>query len=277
LIDATISVVSLLTECGTVPRPMGVGMVRLRSGAFAIAALLCSAGASGASAADIYYVSSVTTVDPSSQWVDLNVGSYGSFAASGILFTLGGDSPTDAGKTILTLCDDIFHDIGVPITYSPELKYTAAALTGNTYFIDDQGHTNTFSAKQASLLGQLVTEAQSIYSGSSAPSLFGLKDKSQEIDAIQGAIWAIEYKTNVTDSHDGAITTAISDFESQYSQLPSGGMGLYTSGGTQDQVLGIPASPAPEPGTWAMMLVGLLGLSAAVRASRHTSKSQVSA
>jgi hypothetical protein len=122
------------------------------------------------------------------------------------------------------------------------------------------------------LLGQLITEAQSIYSGASTPTLYGLSDKNSEIDAIQGAIWSIEYNTTVTDPGNSHINSAISGFEHQYSALPTGGVGLYTTGGTQDQVLGLPASPAPEPATWAMWFVGLLGLGAMLRASRSSTK-----
>jgi len=243
------------------------------SAIFGAAAILCGASAGAAGAADVYYVSSVTTTAPSSQWQYLDIQNYmNNVAASGILFTFGKDSPTDAGQTILTLCDDIFHDIYVPVTYSPELVYSAQPLTGNTYFSDSHGGTSTFSAAQASLLGQLVTEAQSIYNSVSAPTLYGLSDKNSEIDAIQGAIWSIEYKTTVTDPGNASISSAITGFKSQYTALPTGGVGLYTSGGTQDQVLGIPASPTPEPATWAMWLVGLLGLGATLRASRSSAK-----
>jgi len=245
----------------------------LRCAIFGAAAILCGASASAAGAADVYYVSSVTTTAPSSQWQYLDVQGYmNDVAASGILFTFGKDSPTDAAQTVLTLCDDIFHDIYVPVTYSPELIYTAQPLTGNTYFTDNHGGTSTFTATQASLLGQLVTEAQSIYNGVSTPTLYGLSDKNSEIDAIQGAIWSIEYKTTVTDPGNSSINSAISGFKGQYTALPTGGLGLYTTGGTQDQVLGIPASPAPEPATWAMWFVGLLGLGAMLRASRSSTK-----
>ena len=245
----------------------------LRSVIFGAAAIVCGVSASRAGAADVYYVSSVTATAPSSDWQYMDVQGYmNDVAASGILFTFGKDSPTDAGQTVLTLCDDIYHNIYVPVTYSPELVYTAEKLAGNTYFT--AGGTATFSATQASLLGQLVTEAQSIYGGATAPTLFGLSDKNSEIDAIQGAIWAIEYKTTVTDPGNSAISSAISGFENQYNSLPTGGLGLYTTGGTQDQVLGIAASPAPEPATWAMWLVGLFGLGAALRASRSATKSR---
>jgi hypothetical protein len=264
-----------VTARGCAPLSFGWGATLrlLHSVIFGAAAVVCGASASAAGAADVYYVSSVTTTAPSSQWQYLDIQGYmNDVAASGILFTFGKDSPTDAGQTVLTLCDDIFHDIYVPVTYSPELVYSAQSLTGNTYFTDNHGGTSTFTATQASLLGQLVTEAQSIYKGSSTPKLYNLTDKNAEIDAIQGAIWSIEYNRTVTDPGNSAINGAISGFEHQYTALPTGGVGLYTAGGTQDQVLGITASPTPEPATWAMWFVGLLGLGAMLRASRSSTK-----
>jgi hypothetical protein len=226
----------------------------------------------------VYDVSYVTTTAPSNDWASLNVGNLATgVAATGILFTFGANSPTDPGQTVLTLCDDIFHNIYVPETYSPELQYTAQALAGNTYFNTAQGGTGTFTAAQASLLGQLIAEAQSIYSSPTTPTLYKLTDKNSEIDAIQGAIWAIEYNVTVTDPTNSGINNAITGFETQYTPQGNGGVGLYTNGGTQDQVLGIGASPAPEPSTWAMMLVGLLGLGVVLRASRGRGKAEAQA
>ncbi len=194
-------------------------------------------------------------------------------AATGILLTFGANSPTDANQTVLTLCDDLFHNITVPSTFTPELSYTQQNIGGSSY--QTNSGTATFSANQASLLGQLVAEAQSIYSDPSAPKLYGLSDKNSEIDAIQGAIWALEYNTKVTDPNDGAINTAIAGFEGQYAPLPGGGIELVSNSGTQNQILGIGASPAPEPATWAIWLVGLFGLGIALRKSNRLSKAPV--
>jgi|HubBroStandDraft_6_1064221.scaffolds.fasta_scaffold356985_1 hypothetical protein len=253
-------------------------MFGVRTALFGAAAIACVAAAPAARAAQVYDVSYVTTTAPSSQWQYFNVGNLATdVAASGILFTFGADSKTDAGQTVLTLCDDIFHDIYVPETYTPELQYTAETLAGNTYFNTAQGGTGTFTAAQASLLGQLITEAQSIYASPTTPSLFGLNDKNSEIDAIQGAIWSIEYGVPVTDPGNSSINSAITLAENQYTPQGNGGLGLYTTGGTQDQVIGIGASPAPEPGTWAMMLVGLLGLGVVLRANRQRAKAEAQA
>jgi hypothetical protein len=238
-------------------------MVGVRSALFGLALLAGAASASAAAAADVYYVDYATTTAPPSQWQSLTVGNLMSgVSATGILLTFGADSPTAAGQTVLTLCDDIFHDIYVPVAYSPELVYTAQPLAGSTYFIDDHGGTAVFTAAQASLLGQLITEAQAIWAAGSAPSLFGLNDKNDEIAAIQGAIWQIEYGQTVTDPGNGLINTAIGDFVNQYSPGSNEGIGLYSSSGTQNQVLGLGPSPAPEPSVWAMMVAGLLGIGA---------------
>lgn len=248
-------------------------MTRFRSAIFGCAAILFGASASAASAAEVYYVSSATTTAPYSEWQYLDVQGYmNDVAASGILLTFGANSPTDANQTVLTLCDDLFHSISVPTSFSPELTYTQANIAGSAYATNDVGGTRTFTASQASLLGQLVTEAQSIYGDGSAPTLYGLNNKNSEIDAIQGAIWAIEYQTTVTDPGNGAINSAISGFEGQYAPLPSGGIELVSNSGTQNQVLGIAASPAPEPAAWAVWLVGLFGLGIALRKTGRLSK-----
>jgi hypothetical protein len=246
----------------------------VRSALFGLVLLAGAAGASAAASADVYYVDYATTTAPSSQWQSLNIGSLMSgVSATGILLTFGADSPTAAGQTVLTLCDDIFHDIYVPVSYSPELVYTAQPLAGSTYFIDDHGGTAVFTATQASLLGQLITEAQSIWAGSAPSNLFGLNlSANDEIAAIQGAIWQIEYGQTVTDPGNAGVNTAISDFATQYSPGTNTGIGLYSGSGTQNQVLGLGPSPAPEPSVWAMMVAGLIGMGAMFGLRRRSAR-----
>ena len=239
-------------------------MMSIRSALFGLALLAGAAGASAAVSADVYYVDYSTTTAPPSQWQSLNIGSLMSnVSATGILLSFGADSPTAANQTVLTLCDDIYHDIYVPVSYSGhELVYTAQPLAGSTYFV--QGGTAVFTANQASLLGQLIGEAQAIWAGTAPSNLFGLGlSANDEIAAIQGAIWQIEYNQTVTSATGNAgINTAIGDFVSQYTPGSNTGVGLYSTNGTQNQVIGLGPSPAPEPSVWAMMVAGLIGLGA---------------
>jgi hypothetical protein len=240
------------------------------------ASALFGAAAIGSSAlADTYWISHTGTLP--GNWESLNVSGVDANApAVGIVFNVASNSPTDANGVLLVLCDDLFHTVSVPVDYSASpLVFNSENLNGNFYYT--HSGTSTFDLAQASKLGQLVTEAQDIWGGASAPAnvaALGLTP-DQEIAAIQGAIWGIEYKTTVTDNDNTAnFDTAITDFEAFPTDLSTDGIGLYSTNSTQNQLLGVPLGTEggpggiPEPAAWLTMLLGLTAAGALLRRSR---------
>ena len=235
----------------------------------AVFALTTFVAGPAAIAGPVYLISGTSTITNDWEYLDVD-GVDANAPAVGILFTVAADSPTKlAGpsQTVLVLCDDLFHVVYVPESYTPpnELSFQAEPLSGNSYYTG--GAPGHFTPTQASELGQLVVEAQNIYGGVSTPSAIsglGLSE-DQEIAAIQGAIWGIEYGKTVTDNAGNiTIDDAIVDLRDQ-TFANGDGIGLYSDNGTQNQLLGFVTtrggggspSPTPEPATWAMMLLGV--------------------
>ena len=263
----------------------------------ALFALLTMAATPAVAANPVYDISHTDTI--TGAWESLDVAGYadGGVPAVGILFSTTATSPTDPHDTFLVLCDDLFQYVYVPRDYAPGTEqFTAQTLNGNTYYIDSSLHTRTFSLEQASLVGLLVGQAQTIWNGGSATpgqqpnALNGLGlNEFQAIAAIQGALWSIEYDTSVTslnpdsttrDNITAGIESLIDQFEDSNGKLKlysNDALGLYSSNGTQDQVLGIPEQPEgngtplgglPEPADWALMLLGVFGAGGMMRRAR---------
>jgi hypothetical protein len=159
------------------------------------------------------------------------------------------------------------------VSYGPgdELVYNSANLSVSSYYTSASTQ-QAFTLKQASLLGQLVTQAQDIYGGAAPPSFIsglGL-NTDQQIAAIQGAIWGIEYGKTVTDNNGNMnFDTAITDFESEFTNYKTDGSGLFSTNGTQNQLLGLPG--VPEPASWLTMLLGVSAGGAMLRRRRSLS------
>ena len=128
------------------------------------------------------------------------------------------------------------------------------------------GPRGTFELGSVSLVG--LTEATSNVMGQLAG--IGLVDLAHGNDdgsiAAQGAIWELEYGGPVT-SPNAAITEDIFTLLDTVHNNGTGfAHGLISLDGTQDQILASPA--VPEASTWAMMLIGFLGLGFAARQTK---------
>jgi len=172
---------------------------------------------------------------------DVSVSGYGTPWATPILLT---DSH---GNSYFTYCADLDHEIGVGGGQS--LPYHEGILTANG-------------------LGQPLTESVSNVIGQIA-GLGHLDYIHGDIDgqvAAQAAIWQLEYG-GVTINPDLSHPQIAQDFNN-FLNIQDNGRGwadvLLSDRGTQNLVLGV-----PEPGTWAMMLVGFGALGGAMRASRR--------
>ena len=175
---------------------------------------------------------------------------------SGIINGPGFDSPwttpiiltTSTGETFTTYCDDLFNNITVE---------GGQALTYVTGLVTTNG------------IGGALTEATSNIMGQIAG--IGLADLAKGNDdgsiAAQGAIWELEYGGPVTSTDatiQGDITTLL---DTVHDDGTGFAQGLISESGTQDQILG--SAAVPEPSTWVMLLMGIVGLSVATRKTRR--------
>lgn len=202
----------------------------------------------------------------------LNIQGIGNVYAGPFLFDgtygVGGNPFVD----ILAFCVDVYHHISIG-NYSPDLVYTDTVPL--TFDSNNGGQANHFSgptgynATSLARIGQLVNYGTLSFNDA---TLVGVA-KDKRLAAVQGAIWEVASGRNVTgDGLNATIDSlAAGQFGSAYGTISSNytfitPQGQYpTSRGTQSFAF---AAPAPEPGTWALMIVGFGLAGAMLRRSR---------
>ena len=194
-------------------------------------ALLAGSLATAASAAQVI-VTDVETGNGNLGNVAVG-GGYGSPWTTPILLT---DS---LGHKYVAFCDDLQHTINVGP--GQHLLFQWGQVT-----VDGLG--NTLSQAVSNVMGQLADIGRADYKNS---------DENGAI-AAQAAIWSLEYGVTVSSSNaaiqsDITADLLVQDNGKGYAQ------GLISLDGHQSQIFG----DAPEPATWAMILVGfgLVGFS----------------
>jgi hypothetical protein len=161
---------------------------------------------------------------------------------------------TDTGKTFFTFCDDFNHII--TIEGGQSINFVQAPVTTN-------GSGVGLTESQSNIMGQLTRIGLNAF----AAGNFDLSIASQV------ATWVTE--------GEGPATSANATIESDITMLldtvhndgTGFAIGLVSPQGVQGQIFAGPA--APEASTWAMMLMGFVGLGFAARKTRRTAISIV--
>jgi hypothetical protein len=165
---------------------------------------------------------------------------------------------------ITAFCVDLFDDIGLG-AFSPGLQYQTETLT-TTRDTDGQHLGTPLSSTQLSRIDKLLTLANTFEMGGHA----------SDLAAIQGAIWEVENPAYTVTSHNGldsltdtyeawSLITNTADPHFLKSNPQTTIMSIYDSKGNYHQAF---AFAVPEPGTWALMIVGFGGVGAMMRRRR---------
>jgi hypothetical protein len=159
---------------------------------------------------------------------------------------------TDTDQTLFTFCDDFNHTI--TIEANQNLNFVEAPVTTN-------GSGVALTEAESNIMGQLARIGL---------DAAGAGNVALEI-AAQAAIW-------VTEPGNGPATSTNASVESDITMLldtvhnngTGFAMGLVSTDGVQGQIFGSPA--VPEASTWAMMLLGFVGLGFAARQTKRTAR-----
>ena len=177
-------------------------------------------------------------------------------------------------------CVDLDHEISINIgsqhSFSPGLAYvTDPVKTNSNGFTSGTG--SSISLKQS---GEIQTLANIGIGIADKAGISGIKSSSTtqaELTAIQGAIWEVEYSLKPSQVKGTSTENMLIKNYITYADENPGdtyAAGIYAEG-KDDRSFGMTQgfviSDAPEPATWAIMLVGFGGLGAGVRMSRRRS------
>ncbi len=202
---------------------------------------------------------------------DLNVTGAGIYNYAGVSSTGSPAINTTGGVFRLTgtgttgsfdfdaFCVDLGHTIsaGFGSQNSVNLHYNFAQLTTD-------GYGNPLTSSQVKQMKGLATLGF---------SYVGDPTKSNDIAAIQAAIWQIEHPGAVFASSNGAVNALISTYVAMAPGLTGNARYIVSVDQPQSQGMFVPG--VPEPATWAMLITGFGLVGFAVR--RKPTLQQVSA
>ena len=163
---------------------------------------------------------------------------------------------TTGGTIIPVFCIDLFHNVGIG-AQSPPLEYTTGTIVADSSSNPAGTGGNPLSSLVAGEIQTLVNIGVSDYlHGTGNADIYA---------GIAGAIWELEYNTNghtlsVTDNPtvDGLIAADVA-----YAVANPASYSVSLFPGANGDAFGAGqafSSAIPEPGTWAMMLLGFAGL-----------------
>jgi len=166
---------------------------------------------------------------------------------------------------ITAFCVDLFDDIGLG-AFSPGLQYTTESLT-TTRDTDGQHLGTALTSTQLSRIDKLLTLANGFEFGGA---------HAADLAAIQGAIWEIENPAYTVTSHNGL--DSLTDTYEAYSLITNTADPHFLKSNPQTTIISAFdakgnyhqafAFAVPEPGTWALMIVGFGGVGAMMRRRR---------
>jgi PEP-CTERM motif len=154
---------------------------------------------------------------------------------------------TDTGKTFFTFCDDFNHTI--TIEGGQNLDFVQAPVTTN-------GSGVGLTESQSNIMGQLTRIGLNAF----AAGNFDLSIASQV------ATWVTEGEGPATSTNATVESDITMLLDTVHNNGTGFAMGLISPDGVQGQIL--PSAAVPEPATWAMMLLGFIGLGYAARQRR---------
>jgi hypothetical protein len=227
--------------------------------AAATVTLLAVANSAAAKTIEVINVG-VTSNDSAFDHLNLTaLGNGGHFGTSewapGILFTEKTAVP-GVNTTELVFCIDLEHVIYVT-SYNPALDFT-------TGLVEFTGAGVAISAPISNEIGQLADFGRSLYATQAT-------DYAQQLVAVQGAIWSLEY--GVGGARATSTNATIDDQIVQLLKVQDNGRGLanalisHAPGatlGAQNMTTG----SVPEPASWALMIGGFGMAGAALRRKR---------
>jgi hypothetical protein len=229
-------------------------MLKLKIAATAGSILALAAAATPAAAGPTYYVTNVSL----DNGFNVSVNGGPSELAGAIGLTLQGDP-----DTVWVWCVDLDHviDLGAQ---KPALAYAVSPVTtDSTGATSGTGNPLPLVPNVAGEIATLADIGTGIAKADGSPD---------DLSAIQGAIWSIEYDEPVTSGNmaDDALIAGYISYAEAHPQAgdphgfyPLGAMG-QGFGTSQGFSLGV-----PEPATWTMMVLGLGGLGAMMRTRRR--------
>lgn len=150
------------------------------------------------------------------------------------------------GVEHIVFCDDLQHDVNVG--GGQQLHYETGLVT-----VDGSG--KALSESVSNIMGQIANLGRADYLGGNEDGAI----------AAQAAIWAVENGLTVS-STDATVNADIQQDLLIKDNGQGWANGLIAEDGTQSQIIGV--GGVPEPATWAMMLMGVGGVGAALRRNR---------
>ena len=177
-----------------------------------------------------------------------------------------GVGPVGDSNNLLAFCVDIFHHIGlgaVNLQYDDTQPFTSDSASPST----------ALTGAQKVQVGRLVNYGSLLFGS-------GATDEAAKLAGLQGAIWQVINPTYTITSFNGLVDGYMASYANALTYNAAIGdlgpvsskitfiteTGKYGASGAHQSFA---FAAAPEPGTWALMILGFGGAGAMLRRSRR--------